>query len=305
MVGTLIRATLFWLATVNNPNNKNMRKDQEDFQKIVQIPKVELHAHLNGCVRESTLLDLAKERGVRLSEQHFSAVQPRKKATTTVDEQKQQQDKGKDGVDDRPDGASSSNNRSLSECFVVFDEIRKCVTDLDALARITKEALDDFAAHHVAYLELRSTPKQLLRADGTLGTKEEYLDTVLGVLQQYEQDEQERYRCDQGSRLPLVPRFLVSIDRSSTVEEARENVELTLRHMNRSSPVDDYVVGMDLGGNPAKADFRDFLPVLQEAKDQGIKLTLHCGKSSSLFGTWEAEPWYPNAMNGQTYPNPP
>jgi adenosine deaminase len=39
---------------------------------VDRIPKIELHAHLNGCVRESTLLELAKERGIQLSEHHFA-----------------------------------------------------------------------------------------------------------------------------------------------------------------------------------------------------------------------------------------
>ena len=31
---------------------------------IQNAPKVELHAHLNGCIRETTLFELAKERNV-------------------------------------------------------------------------------------------------------------------------------------------------------------------------------------------------------------------------------------------------
>ena len=38
--------------------------DIETFCK--RLPKVELHAHLNGSIRESTLVELARERNVQL-----------------------------------------------------------------------------------------------------------------------------------------------------------------------------------------------------------------------------------------------
>lgn len=34
------------------------------FKACHSLPKIELHAHLNGCIRGTTLLELAAERGV-------------------------------------------------------------------------------------------------------------------------------------------------------------------------------------------------------------------------------------------------
>jgi adenosine deaminase len=202
---------------------------------ITNAPKIELHAHLNGCIREATLFELAKERSVALNDQHFANTQ-------TVD-----QDRSMYNV--RP--------RSLQDCFDMFAEIPKCVDDLDALARITTEALEDFALHHVVYLELRSTPKQLLVKTGQhakIVSKQTYCLTILNCMKDFEHQEQERFHSEFDSglskcRLPMTCRFIVSVDRSQSAEVAIEHIELAASLRREYG---DYVVGVDLGGNPTK-----------------------------------------------------
>jgi adenosine deaminase len=212
--------------------------DMNDF--AINAPKVELHAHLNGCIRESTLFALAQERSVTLSDHHFVA--PSTASSPLSDHSM---------YNVRP--------RSLQDCFDMFAEIPRCVDDLKALRRITLEALADFASHHVVYLELRSTPKQLLLKTGEseLADKRTYCLVILEAMKDFEQKEQERYtretaaaaRANNQSRLPMISRLLVAIDRSQSVEDAHEHVELakTLRH-----EYGNRVVGVDLGGNPTK-----------------------------------------------------
>lgn len=50
-------------------------------------------------------------------------------------------------------------DRTLAECFKLFDVIHRITTDHDTITRITREVVKDFAADNVRYLELRSTPK--------------------------------------------------------------------------------------------------------------------------------------------------
>lgn len=232
--------------------------------------------------------------------------------------------------------------RSLKDCFDMFAEIPSCVDDLPALERITYEALQDFADHSVAYLELRSTPKRLLyRSDrlldhgrrvesncpeyneyissnneGTSGTgpdpvldryqgpkflesnlasKEEYIATILRVMHDFEEKETLRWRerrrqaesdmTDQ--RVPLRCRLLVAMDRSQSLEEANENVDLAIEFFRRPSP---RIVGIDLGGNPTKKDFREFASVAQRARDAGLRVTIHCAEVPSDEGKdWSDE----------------
>ncbi|XP_044455489.1 N6-mAMP deaminase isoform X4 [Triticum aestivum] len=104
--------------------------EKEMREWCVALPKVELHAHLNGSVRNSTLLELAKELG----------------------------DKGVIVFEDVKD-VIMKNDRSLPECFRLFDLFHILTTDHDTVTRIAKEVVGDFAAENVVYLEIRTTPK--------------------------------------------------------------------------------------------------------------------------------------------------
>ena len=170
--------------------------------------------------------------------------------------------------------------RSLQDCFDMFAEIPKCVDDKIALQRITKEALEDFAKHNVAYLELRSTPKILKHM-----TKTSYIETILDTLKDFEALEEKRYHSEMMEnaknnnntlvKLPMKCRFLVSIDRGASVQEAEESVALAIDFFQKP---DSYIVGVDIGGNPTKNDFRDFQPAVTKARNAGLKVTVHCAE---------------------------
>ena len=49
--------------------------------------------------------------------------------------------------------------RSLADCFALFDVIHRLTTRHDVVQRVTREAVQDFAADGCTYLELRTTPK--------------------------------------------------------------------------------------------------------------------------------------------------
>ena len=89
------------------------------------MPKVELHCHLEGCVRPQTFIELADRHGVALP---------------TVDPA---------GVYDYHDMASF---------MVVFERLCASVVDRDDMARITYEALVDAAAMGVIYREMFVNP---------------------------------------------------------------------------------------------------------------------------------------------------
>ena len=76
-------------------------------------------------------------------------------------------------------------------------------------------------------------------------------------------------------RPEIVIKYLVSIDRTQSYEEQRENIELAI-DFHKIHPT--IVVGVDLSGNPIKGKWYKDLFVL--ARSQGLKVTLHCGTNS-------------------------
>jgi len=88
-----------------------------------KIPKIELHAHLHGCVRKSTLRELLTAQNLVLDEDVFK-------------------------------------EKNMKGAFRIFDYIHKSITKLDHVKRILNEMLDDFESENCMYLELRSTPRK-------------------------------------------------------------------------------------------------------------------------------------------------
>ncbi|MCL7051617.1 hypothetical protein MKW94_012803 [Papaver nudicaule] len=220
-------------------------------------PKIELHAHLNGSVRDSTLLELARvlgEKGVI----DFTAVE----------------------------SVISKDDRSLVECFRLFDLIHVLTTDHATVTRITKEVIEDFASENIVYVELRTTPKK----NAVIGmTKRSYMEAVISGLKSIDsvdvdfipsgkgrQNSSTALACDGMSngtvRKKIYVRLLLSIDRRETTAAAMETVQLALEMRDLG------VVGIDLSGNPVIGEWATFLPALKFAKEQGLAITLHCGE---------------------------
>ena len=103
---------------------------------------VDVHCHINGCVRESTLMELAAKRGI--------------------------EDEAKAVIGDAP--------RDLMRCFEMFKLIHDACTTNEAGRRIAREVVEDFANDGAAYVELRTTPKEAPEREVT---KESYVRAIL------------------------------------------------------------------------------------------------------------------------------
>ncbi|XP_071706789.1 N6-mAMP deaminase [Rutidosis leptorrhynchoides] len=212
----------------------------------VSMPKVELHAHLNGSIRNSTLLELAKELG--------------EKGTIVF-----------------PDfeHVILKNDRSLREVFKLFDLIHMVTTDHKTITRITKEVVEDFAAENVVYLELRTTPK---RNDSIGMSKRSYVEAIIEGLRSVGTSLNVNFCTNDSMKLSsktekkIYVRLLLSIDRRESTESAMETVNLALEMKDMG------VIGIDLSGNPTVGEWKTFFPALKFAREQGLSVTLHCGE---------------------------
>lgn len=119
-----------------------------------ELPKVELHAHLNGSISSNTMKKLiAKKPGLKIHN-HMTVIDKRKK-------------------------------RTLDECFQMFQIIHQVTTSPEDILLVTKDVIKEFADDGVKYLELRSTP----RRENTTGmTEKTYVESVLEGIKQSKEE---------------------------------------------------------------------------------------------------------------------
>lgn len=149
------------------------------------------------------------------------------------------------------------------------------MSDLPAVQRIAREALEDMRSNNVRYAELRTTPRPL--ADGT--SRRDYIQGVLRVFREFEssqaptmlgtrednasssaQTASTNLSTAGGEPLPtrgLIPRLLLSVDRGKSAEEATCVAELAVELL-ANEEWRAFVVGVDFSGNPTKGSFMDF-----------------------------------------------
>lgn len=126
----------------------------EDFYR--SLPKVELHRHLEGSLRLSTIIDIAKKYELTLP-----------------------------GVDLRPKVQMGAEEAKTYENFLSkFKTLRLMFRSREIIERITYEAVADAAADNVKYLELRFTPVALARSESF--SLAEVVDWVIDSSQQAE-----------------------------------------------------------------------------------------------------------------------
>eukprot|EP00984_Skeletonema_dohrnii_P024675 scaffold13818_cov78-Skeletonema_dohrnii-CCMP3373.AAC.1 len=286
--------------TTNN-NNSNTSPSTTINQQLhgftKSLPKIELYAHLNGSIREHTLIELASERNVTLPPKMIlhdaeSAQHHNNDDSTTTKEERL---------------FWNTHPRNLQDCFEVFEYIPKCVDDLVALRRITEEVLLDAAEDGVVYIELRTGPKCLIRRhhddDGSgegggrmMATKREYVEMIVEIMDEFEKKEQKRYEMEMESRaqdtimqqqqqilrLALIPRLIISVDRAGTIEQADENINLAIELFQKQQELppgqSKYIVGVELGGNPTRNDFTIFEASFERARRAGLNVAIHIGE---------------------------
>lgn len=126
----------------------------------LQLPKTELHAHLHGSIRPSTLSELFS--AVEKSTVPSSSSSPSLPVTImkpSIPPAKY------DGAMHIIQHILPLNHRSLSDCFKIFDVIHFTVNTAAAVGRITKEMIEDCIHDNIKYVEIRTTPRSIADPD--------------------------------------------------------------------------------------------------------------------------------------------
>jgi adenosine deaminase len=172
------------------------RHDESDglYQTLKALPKIDLHRHLEGSLRLSTMAEIAHEHqfdlpGYAVEEfRHLVQMTP--------------------------------NDEAVADAFIAkFDTLRNFYRSPEIIDRITYEVVADAADDNVVYLELRFTPIALARQ--MRFPLREVVGWVLGAVRRAEQD------------YPIDVRLLVSMNRHESVELGHAFVELAAEHMGQ------------------------------------------------------------------------
>ncbi|TNN81985.1 Adenosine deaminase-like protein [Liparis tanakae] len=115
-----------------------------------ELPKVELHAHLNGSVSVHTIEKLISRKPHLHIEHGMTAI-------------------------------GKGQRRTLDECFQVFKVVHQLVDTEEDILMVAIDVIREFAADGVKYLELRSTPREEKK---TGLTKKRYVETVIKAIKQ-------------------------------------------------------------------------------------------------------------------------
>jgi adenosine deaminase len=113
-----------------------------DRELLRRLPKAELHCHLDGSVRSTTLLELAREYGAPMPRQDADSLRQYMRA---------------------------SNVRSLEEYLERFSVTLSVLQTAEALERVAYELVEDARTDGVRYIEVRYAPVLNVRRGLSLG----------------------------------------------------------------------------------------------------------------------------------------
>mmetsp|Transcript_348 Transcript_348/g.407 ORF Transcript_348/g.407 Transcript_348/m.407 type:complete len:363 (+) Transcript_348:88-1176(+) len=215
-------------------------------ERLKSVPKLELHAHLHGSISLEMLSNLLRERETQtqLSSKAANESVLRKRI---------------DALLSRTLNSNKSVHQNLDDCFEIFDIIHSIVVDTATLKVLLKQVILEFAQDNVVYLEIRTTPR---RTDYM--TERDYMDAVVSTIQECE-----------AENLPIIVRVLVSVNRSRGLAAARLNVDLACEYHKKTN----VVVGVDFSGNPNQGSFAEYVQVLNKARKNGLKISVHCAET--------------------------
>jgi adenosine deaminase len=292
-----------------------IKMDQKQFVK--SLHKAELHHHLAGSIRNSTLLEL-----VQASSKDCSGLPESEIHDTTLFLYRQ-----------------SLAHRSLADCFKIFGMIHKYVHNSQQINRIVREMLEDASRDGVRYLEMRSTPRSLsdhvyasgqkttniirvppsCRVNGMILSETDFTDVHIqeqidSALSHYVEVVVAAL-CSHAKTEPgLVARLILSVNRTEDISKAEAvmAVALAWKQVHIESRVFDsktnvvrimyspVVVGIEVSGDPTRGDLCPLLNALTShlgaADKRLLPVSVHAGEVMNVAETQMVLQWQPDRL---------
>ncbi len=149
-------------------------------------------------------------------------------------------------------------NLNIENFLSKFNILRLFYRSPEVIRRITREAVEDAARDHVRYLELRFTPIALSRAERF---------PVADVMD---------WVCESASaaarKHKVTVRLIASVNRHEELALAEQVAWVAAARQA------DGLVGLDLAGDEQRFPAHPFEGLFREARQAGLRLTLHAGE---------------------------
>ena len=240
--------------------NHGADHEEESIEKaIVMLPKVELHAHLHGSIRKTTLVEFAAMTTVT------TTVATNTSTTTST---------ASDSTSAVKLTLEDYEHITADTPFALFPLIHQLITSIEQVKRILVEMMDDYRQQHTIYLEIRSTPRDL----STHVSKEQYLQCLVETIGEYNRKYHEE----------IMVKLVVSVDRSKNVKQAIDIIHLAEQyayyevHDETIQHREKIIVAIDFSGNPLGGRFPDFAEIFTLATKKGFNTTVHAAEAREL-----------------------
>jgi adenosine deaminase len=157
---------------------------------------------------------------------------------------------------------------TFSNFLEKFKTLRLFYRSPEVIERVTREAVEDAAHDNVRYMELRFTPVALSRAERF--PLHDVMDWV----------------CDSANqtaeKLGVDVRLIASVNRHESPELAEQVAWLAADYQDKG------IVALDIAGNEVEFPAEPFAPIFREAKESGLKITVHAGEWGGAENVREA-----------------
>jgi adenosine deaminase len=156
---------------------------------------------------------------------------------------------------------------SLDQFIDLFINIlQSCFRADDDLDLVLEDAFVYFQRNNIYYAEVFLSPSKLIMNGLSFPVMMEKLDAAM-----------ERFQA-KGVGI----RFIIDVSRSYGVENAENNLKLTLDHRAKS------VIGIGLGGSESTGPAKDYSRVFSRAAEAGLRVVAHAGEDMGPESIWDA-----------------
>ncbi len=209
-----------------------------------ELPKVQLHCHLEGTVKPATFLSLAGRYGI--DPRYRPSLPTAHESATPLD-----------GVD----AANVYDFRSFSEFLLVFAAVCRSLQRPEDYAAMASDYVQEALSQNVMYAELFISPSVWLFFHPGLDVRR-CIEAMHSVF--------ERCRSPQGLEVKLI----CDVTRNFGSESAMRTAQLA------ASLQDLGVIGIGLGGDETKVPAEMFVEAFSFARENGLHRVAHAGEAA-------------------------